>query len=104
MIDKMADERRPVPKAKITEGMSKAEREEARKKVVQWQSEEAQRIGEVLDKRKVMDLVRSLSFLPPLSLAHRRLSLSLSFFPAQFAQRLDKEIQDARETFTRKGK
>ncbi|GAA6013857.1 hypothetical protein JCM10207_008214 [Rhodosporidiobolus poonsookiae] len=73
MADKVRPERRPVPRPK-TAGMDKAKRDKVLKAWVREKTKEAQRIGTLLDKRGII---------------------------SDFANRLDKEIADAKTAFAK---
>ncbi|GAA5923879.1 hypothetical protein JCM1841_001422 [Sporobolomyces salmonicolor] len=73
MSQKLAPLQREVAPAQITEGMSKEERKEEKKREVDRRANEAMRLGGVLEERKVI---------------------------GEFANRLEKEIQDAIASFS----
>ncbi|GAA5870893.1 hypothetical protein JCM1840_002722 [Sporobolomyces johnsonii] len=73
MAQKLAPLQREVAPAQLHEGMSKEERKEAKKREVDRRADEATRLGGVLEERKVI---------------------------SDFANRLEKEIQDAIASFS----
>ncbi|GAA5887189.1 hypothetical protein JCM5296_004553 [Sporobolomyces johnsonii] len=73
MAQKLAPLQRDVAPAELHEGMSKEERKEAKKREVDRRADEATRLGGVLEERKVI---------------------------SDFANRLEKEIQDAIASFS----
>jgi hypothetical protein len=63
MLDKIRPERREPPKVVIKEGASKQERKDAEREVVRWKADEAQRVADVLEKKKTITSVRFFRFL-----------------------------------------
>jgi hypothetical protein len=109
MIEKIEPLRKDPPKLVIKEGATKEERKAAEMKVAHWKAAEAQRIGQKLDESKAINNVRFPDFLPSLCPPTSLLFAPLFWLvpvlipPArpQFATRLDKEITDAVNSFTK---
>ncbi|GAA5856735.1 hypothetical protein JCM8547_008815 [Rhodosporidiobolus lusitaniae] len=73
MLERLKPLRNPVPRKKLAPGASKEERRKAEKELVEWKANEAVRLVEEAEKRKIA---------------------------SNFANALDKELQDAINNFT----